>query len=80
MTEIVNEKAAIVWLSAFHGRNWPTVSAVIGVASIAFIPDDDGDGELVDVFHLVLNEGAEFFGFVTSGANALLQVRRLRHG
>ena len=24
----------------FHGRNWPTVSAVINIVSVAFIPDD----------------------------------------
>ncbi|MDE3200660.1 MAG: DUF3592 domain-containing protein [Acidobacteriota bacterium] len=28
------------WIKAAHGRNWPTVSAVIDIVSVAFIPDD----------------------------------------
>jgi hypothetical protein len=28
------------WYKRLHGRNWPTVSGVIDIASVAFIPDD----------------------------------------
>ncbi|MGA8041736.1 MAG: DUF3592 domain-containing protein [Terracidiphilus sp.] len=28
------------WRKRTHGRNWPTVSAVIDIASVAFIEDD----------------------------------------
>ena len=28
------------WIKRTRGRNWPTVSAVIDIVSVAFIPDD----------------------------------------
>jgi len=28
------------WIKRVHGRNWPTVSAVIDIVSVAFIEDD----------------------------------------
>jgi hypothetical protein len=28
------------WFEHVHGRNWPTVDAVIDIVSVAFIPDD----------------------------------------
>ena len=28
------------WIDRSHARNWPTVSAVIDIVSVAFIPDD----------------------------------------
>jgi hypothetical protein len=28
------------WYERVHGRNWPTVDAVIDIVSVAFIPDD----------------------------------------
>jgi len=27
-------------IKRFHGRNWPTTSAVVDIVSVAFIPDD----------------------------------------
>ena len=28
------------WIKRTRGRNWPTISAVIDIISVAFIPDD----------------------------------------
>lgn len=51
---------AICWgavedvIERFHGRNWPTVSAVIDIVSIAFIPDEvpSPKADLSDSYYL----------------------------